>query len=125
MAPVFSLVLDCDVSEEIAFRYPELYQELQKGRSLSYKTFFIWVWKSVYQAGVIMVLSIFLFENAMINIVAITFTALILAELLNIAFEIQTWHPLMIASEVLTVLVYFARYAFSLKNLLLFHSTNK
>eukprot|EP01102_Stenamoeba_stenopodia_P016185 TRINITY_DN5629_c0_g1_i1.p1 TRINITY_DN5629_c0_g1~~TRINITY_DN5629_c0_g1_i1.p1 ORF type:complete len:1050 (-),score=233.24 TRINITY_DN5629_c0_g1_i1:3344-6466(-) len=108
MAPVFSLVLDCDVSEEIAFRYPELYQELQKGRSLSYKTFFIWVWKSVYQAGVIMVLSIFLFENAMINIVAITFTSLILAELLNIAFEIQTWHPLMIASEVLTVLVYFA-----------------
>lgn len=108
MAPVFSLVLDCDVNEDIAFRFPELYQELQKGRSLSYKTFFVWVWKSVYQAGVIMLLSIFLFENAMINIVAITFTALIMAELFNIAFEIQTWHALMVASEIITVLVYFA-----------------
>lgn len=30
MAPVFSLVLDEDVSEDIAFRYPELYLDLQK-----------------------------------------------------------------------------------------------
>lgn len=54
MAPVFSLVLDTDVSEDITFLYPELYQELQKGRVLSMKTFFVWVFKSVYQAGVIM-----------------------------------------------------------------------
>ena len=30
MAPVFSLVLDQDVSEEIALLYPELYKELTK-----------------------------------------------------------------------------------------------
>jgi phospholipid-translocating ATPase len=30
MAPVFSLVLDEDVNEDIAFQFPELYQELQK-----------------------------------------------------------------------------------------------
>jgi phospholipid-translocating ATPase len=34
MAPVFSLVLDEDVSEDIAFRYPELYLDLQKVRPL-------------------------------------------------------------------------------------------
>ena len=30
MAPVFSLVLDKDVSEEIAMLYPELYKDLPK-----------------------------------------------------------------------------------------------
>jgi phospholipid-translocating ATPase len=30
MAPVFSLVLDKDVSEDVAMMYPELYKELTK-----------------------------------------------------------------------------------------------
>lgn len=49
MAPVFSLVLDTDVTEDIAFQFPELYRELQKGRCLSYRTFFLWNLKSIYQ----------------------------------------------------------------------------
>lgn len=49
MAPVFSLVLDRDVNEDLALLYPELYKELTKGRSLSYKTFFMWLMISVYQ----------------------------------------------------------------------------
>jgi phospholipid-translocating ATPase len=49
MAPVFSLVLDQDVNESIALLYPELYKDLTKGRSLSYRTFFVWLLISVYQ----------------------------------------------------------------------------
>ena len=49
MAPVLSLVLDEDVSADVALMYPELYQELMKGRSLTFKTFFIWVFISIYQ----------------------------------------------------------------------------
>lgn len=49
MFPVFSLVLDKDVSAKIALTYPELYKELSKGRSLSFKTFFMWVLISIYQ----------------------------------------------------------------------------
>lgn len=49
MFPVFSLVLDKDVEGHIALRYPELYKDLSKGRSLSYKTFFIWVLISIIQ----------------------------------------------------------------------------
>lgn len=33
MAPVFSLVLDRDVSEDLALLYPELYKELTKVRT--------------------------------------------------------------------------------------------
>lgn len=36
MAPVFSLVLDRDVSEDLALLYPELYKELTKVCWLSY-----------------------------------------------------------------------------------------
>lgn len=49
MAPVFSLVLDRDVNEDLAILYPELYKELTKGRTLSTKTFFIWLMISIYQ----------------------------------------------------------------------------
>ena len=49
--PVFSLVLDRDVQGKTAMMYPELYKELTKGRSLSYKTFFIWVLVSIYQGS--------------------------------------------------------------------------
>lgn len=127
MAPVFSLVLDRDVSEDVALLYPELYKELTKvgrckrylfnsrisplcqGRALSFKTFFIWLTISVYQGiltitkdgnktfityflgGAIMIMCLLLFENEFLNIVAISFTALILNELIMVALEITTW----------------------------------
>ncbi|CEI97152.1 Putative Aminophospholipid-transporting P-type ATPase [Rhizopus microsporus] len=106
-APVFSLVLDQDVNEEIAMIYPELYKDLTKGRSLSYRTFFTWLLISVYQGGAIMILSILLFEDEFIHIVAISFTALICNELLMVALEINTWHKLMILAEIITILIYF------------------
>ncbi|KAI9287315.1 protein transporter [Umbelopsis sp. AD052] len=106
MAPVFSLVLDQDVSEDIALLYPELYKDLTKGRALSYRTFFTWLLISVYQGGAIMILSILLFEDEFIHIVSISFTALIFNELLMVAFEINTWHRIMIISEIVTILIY-------------------
>lgn len=75
MAPVFSLVLDQDVNEDLALLYPELYKELTKvkkmltavlsfglkdftqGRALSYKTFFRWLMISTYQGALYALLS--------------------------------------------------------------------
>ncbi|EJU00637.1 phospholipid-translocating P-type ATPase [Dacryopinax primogenitus] len=106
MAPVFSLVLDRDVNEDVALLYPELYRELTKGRSLSFKTFFSWLMISIYQGSAIMIMSLVLFENEFLNIVSISFTSLILNELLMVAVSITRWHSLMIASEVVTFLIY-------------------
>lgn len=80
-----------------------------------------------------MLLSLFLFESEFINIVAISFTSLILNELIMVALEITTWlvlahnrgdpeasreliqllfdvfrsrHPWMIMSEIVTFLIY-------------------
>lgn len=52
MLPVFSLVVDRDVTALNALTYPELYKELGKGRSLSYKTFCIWILISIYQGQI-------------------------------------------------------------------------
>ena len=106
MFPVFSLVLDKDVSGRIALTYPELYKELTKGRSLSYKTFFIWTMISIYQGGVIMFGALLLFEDEFIHVVAISFTALILTELIMVAMTIRTWHWLMLVAELLSILIY-------------------
>lgn len=40
-----------------------------------------------------MLLCLFLFEDDFANIVAISFTALVLNEIAIIAVEITTWHP--------------------------------
>lgn len=53
-----------------------------------------------------MILSIWLFENQFVNIVSISFTALVLNELLMVALEINTWHRLMIVSEIATLVIY-------------------
>nr|QBH67581.1 phospholipid-transporting ATPase [Ustilago esculenta] len=106
MAPVFSLVLDRDVSEDLALLYPELYKDLTKGRSLSAKTFTTWLMISTYQGGAIMILSLLLFENEFLNIVSISFTALVVNELIMVALEITTWHVYMILSEIMTLFFY-------------------
>uniref|UniRef100_A0A8C5HNC3 Phospholipid-transporting ATPase n=1 Tax=Gouania willdenowi TaxID=441366 RepID=A0A8C5HNC3_GOUWI len=112
MFPVFSLVLDKDVKSEVAMLYPELYKDLQKGRPLSFKTFLIWVLISIYQGSIIMYGALLLFESEFVHIVAISFTSLILTELLMVALTIQTWHWLMIVGELLSLACYVASLVF-------------
>ncbi|KAL1306609.1 hypothetical protein AAFC00_005291 [Neodothiora populina] len=132
MAPVFSLVLDRDVDEDLANLYPELYKELTLGRSLSYRTFFVWVGISLYQGIVIQGGSQLLvtdFESGatvsvddpskltdadkgFMRMVSVSFTALIINELVMVAAEITTWHPIMIITLLGTSGIYFASLPF-------------
>ncbi|OWB70572.1 hypothetical protein B5S31_g250 [[Candida] boidinii] len=109
MAPVFSLVLDCDIKESLVSLYPELYKELTAGKSLSYKTFFIWVAVSLYQGIVIQGFSQLFLGIEEINfklMVALSFSALIFNELCMVAVEINTWTRTMFFSEICTLLLY-------------------
>ncbi|KAK5627234.1 hypothetical protein RRF57_002949 [Xylaria bambusicola] len=105
-APVLSLVLDKDVNENVANLYPELYKELTSGRSLSYRTFFVWVLVSIYQGSVIQGLSQVLTEVDGKRMVAVSYTVLVLNELLMVAIEITTWHFVMILCIIGTFLFY-------------------
>lgn len=47
-----------------------------------------------------------LFDQDFIHVVSITFTALILTELLMVALTIRTWHWLMLLAEVISLALY-------------------
>lgn len=49
-----------------------------------------------------------LFEDEFIHVVAITFTSLILTELLMVALTVRTWHWAMIVAEVFSLAIYIA-----------------
>ncbi|KAK9461708.1 uncharacterized protein V1516DRAFT_622048 [Lipomyces oligophaga] len=115
MMPVFSLVIDRDVDEDVAELYPELYKELTEGRSLSYTTFFVWVLISVYQGAIIQGLAqifVGLDESLFFRMVSVSFTALLLNELLMVALEVITWNKIMIATLVVTFGAYVASIPF-------------
>ena len=98
--------MDKDVDENLANLYPELYKELTEGRSLSYRTFFVWVFVSIYQGGMIQGLSQILTQVEGNKMVAVSYTVLVLNELIMVAIEITTWHPVMILSILGTFLMY-------------------
>jgi len=104
--PVFSLVFDHDVSVETVMLYPPLYATLQKGRQLSGKTFLIWFFKSVFQGCVIMLGTIMFFHESFTNIVTITFSALIMTELLNVYTSVHHLNWRILSASVLTLFIY-------------------
>lgn len=113
MAPVFSLVLDKDVDEGLANLYPELYKELTNGQSLSYRTFFVWVAISIYQGSIIQGLSQILVggfkepgDVKFQQMVSVSFTVLVINELIMVACEVVTWHRIMAASLLGTMVLY-------------------
>lgn len=108
MCPVFSLVTDEDCTDTAVIKFPILYSSLQKGRVLSTKTFLIWMWKSVFQGCVIMLGSVWaFFPDSLTSIVTITFSSLIVCEILNVFSEVHKVNYKMIISSVVTLLMYF------------------
>ncbi|KAL1583062.1 hypothetical protein WHR41_08443 [Cladosporium halotolerans] len=131
MMPVFSLVLDRDVDEGLANLYPELYKELTLGKSLSYRTFFVWVGISVYQGLIIQGGSQLLVPSfhssapttshpttetgdtgPFSRMVLLSYSALVVNELIMVAASITTWHPMMYATILATAAIYFGSLPF-------------
>lgn len=50
--------------------------------------------------------ALIMFEDEFIHIVAISFTALILTELIMVALTIRTWHNIMLLAEVFSLALY-------------------
>jgi len=94
--PVISLLLDRDTEMKNVLKFPPLYKVLQKGRELNTKTFLLWFLKSLYQASVIMVGAVLIFETVFLKIATITFSALIIAELLNVYTEVILFYSKLI-----------------------------
>ena len=107
MFPVFSLVLDQDISPEIAMKFPELYKDMTKGRDLSMKRFLVWVLVSLYQACIITYMGIFFtMDKDTVNIAQIIFTSLVATELIMVLMVIRKPHWLMFVSEIVSIIFY-------------------
>ena len=104
--PSISVLLDQDTDRENCLKFPNLYNKLLKGREMNLKNFLWWVFKSIFQACIIMFGSIFLFKNFFIMIVTVTFTELIFLEILNVYTEINKFHPFMVFCLLATGIVY-------------------
>lgn len=50
--------------------------------------------------------ALILFEDEFIHIVGISFTALVLTELIMVALTVQTWHRFMVLAELLSLSIY-------------------
>ena len=107
MFPVFSLVTDEDVTPTAVIKFPILYSSLQKGRVLNSKTFLVWMWKSIFQGCIIMLGSVMWFSESYTNIVTITFSSLIICEILNVYSEVHKVNYKMVISSIMTFIIYF------------------
>ena len=116
--PSISVLLDQDTDKKNVMKFPGLYKQLLMGRELNLKIFLWWVFKSIYQAMVIMFGALYLFDDGLfLIIVTVTFTALIFLEILNVYTEINKFHKFMIISLIGTGLCYLLSLIF-LQNLL-------
>ena len=105
--PSISILLDRDVDRNNVLKFPSLYKVLLKGRELNFKNFLFWLFKSLFQSAVIMFGSVFMFEeNIFLNIVTVSYTALIYLEILNVYMEINKCHYFMAFALLSTLIVY-------------------
>lgn len=66
----------------------------------------MWLCKSIYQAFVIITMAVLLFDSPMINLVTITYTALIMTQILNVVSEITKMNWIVAASCIGSLFIY-------------------
>lgn len=66
------------------------------------------IFNTSFPGGIIIYGALWLFDEDFVHVVSITFTALILTELLMVALTIRTWHWAMAVAEVFSLAIYIA-----------------
>ncbi|EUD69086.1 phospholipid-translocating ATPase [Plasmodium inui San Antonio 1] len=105
-APFLSLLLDVKIKKNLIYLYPEIYKNKKHKRKLDLKSFFIIVWISIFQGTVVMLGALKLFNDNYNNLINISFSSLIVLEIMNIHLEVESWHPLMISANICSFIVY-------------------
>ncbi|KAI5150324.1 phospholipid-translocating ATPase [Nematocida ausubeli] len=104
--PVFSIVLSKDMSKKVSRKFPELYSDISNGSVLNNSTFSTWMFMGYYQGVVIMILTLLFFESALIQLVSITFSCLVLNELLMVFLCVSKVHKLMLIAQSVSIFLY-------------------
>ncbi|KRX03653.1 P-type ATPase, cytoplasmic domain N [Pseudocohnilembus persalinus] len=106
MLPVFCLVFDEDISEEIAMNYPQIYKSLQQGRNLNTKTFLEWFSRALYTGTTIQVMILVCIKDSFLLIQSIGFSILIFIEYLMTISELSKLNWISFLCSFLSLVVY-------------------
>ena len=106
--PSFTLIFNVDVAKEDLQSFPRLYQISQSGKPLNLITFWQWFWISLYQAAVIYLTDVAIHgSNTLFNIVTVSFTSVMLCELLNIISNTNRNNVTLNVSIIFSIVAYF------------------
>lgn len=105
--PIFSTVFSLDVSREVADMFPELYKELVDRPLLSIGDFTVWNFMSFYQGAIIMLFMIYSFKRELFSISTLTFTSLIINEILMVYFTTPRISKHTVMACILSLFLYF------------------
>lgn len=106
MLPIFALIFDEDIDRKNAFQFANLYRDLRRGNELTVKTLLLWLWRSLWQGGIIIMLNVALFEDPFLDFIGVAFTSLVFVQLLNIVSEVTHWNLILLISTAVSLIIY-------------------
>lgn len=112
LLPFFASILSYDIVKETAFKFPELYKEMNKKRALNLRSFATWNVVSFYQGALIILFSLHLFKKELNSIMVITFSSLIINELLMVAFAVENVTRYLTAAIIASLFFYIISFLF-------------
>ncbi|CAD27116.1 PHOSPHOLIPID-TRANSPORTING ATPASE IIA [Encephalitozoon cuniculi GB-M1] len=108
--PIFSIICSSDISRSVVVKFPELYKELTENKLLSYRHFSVWTLIAFYQ-GTIMMITFYLLKQEFFIISTLTFTSLVLNELLMVILTTTRMTPMVFISSGMSLAIYIVYFA--------------
>lgn len=109
--PIFSIIYSSDITRTVVMKFPELYKELSENKLLSYRHFSMWTLIAFYQ-GTVMMIAFYLWKQELFIISTLTFTSLVINELLMVAVTTAKISPMMLLASGLSLLIYIVYFVF-------------
>jgi phospholipid-translocating ATPase len=106
MMPVFALILDEDICQEVAVTESRLYSSLRRGREVGPLSFSSWLARACYQGATLMVLTLVLIGSSYALLETCCFTSLMITEYLMCMVEMARPHWVTGLTSLLSFLCY-------------------
>lgn len=102
MVPPFNYYINEDIDYKLVMQYPEVYRYTSSGRLISFKTFCLWLLSSIVISFMIFVSLVRVLPGDVIytDFVILSFAALLLNQLLLVAFTTHRWSILLVIALV-------------------------
>lgn len=110
MLPPFNYYVNEDIDYKLIMQYPEVYRYTSSGRLISFKTFCLWLLSSIVISFMIFVSLVRVLPGDVVytEFVLLSFAALLLNQLLLVAFTTHRWSILLVIALVASYASFYA-----------------